>query len=55
MVMTPLEYLQQKVVAILKPSSVEGVGFFAVRDIEIGESVFEPWMGESGIYSITQE
>lgn len=53
--MTPLEYLQQKVIAILKPSSIEGVGFFAVRDMEIGEFVFEPWEGESGIYSITQE
>ena len=55
MVMSPLEYLQQKVVAILKPSPIEGVGFFAVRDIEVGEFVFEPWVGESGIYSITQE
>jgi hypothetical protein len=53
--MTPLEYLQQKVTAILKPSSVEGVGFFAIRDIEAGESVFDLWHGESGIYSITQE
>ena len=53
--MSPIEYLQQKVVSIIKPSSVGGVGLFAVRDIEIGEFVFEPWMGESAIYSITQD
>ena len=53
--MTPLEYLQEKVMTILKPSSVEGVGFFAIRDIEIGEKIFDPWTGESGIYSITHE
>ena len=53
--MLPIEYLNNKVSAILKPSSIEGIGFFAVRDIEIGEFVFEPWSGESGIYSITQD
>ena len=53
--MTALEYLNQKVVGILKPSNLGGVGFFAVRDLEIGEIVFEPWLGDSGIYSITQE
>lgn len=53
--MTAFEYLRDKVSAILKPSPLSGVGFFAVRDIEIGEIVFEPWLGESGIHSITQE
>jgi len=53
--MLPIEYLKNKVSAILKPSSIEGIGFFAVRDIEIGERIFEPWTGESGIYSITQD
>ena len=53
--MSVLEYLNNEVTAILKPSPLGGVGFFAVKDIEIGESVFEPWYGESGIYSITQE
>jgi hypothetical protein len=53
--MSVLEYLNTKVTAILKPSPLGGIGFFAVKDIEVGESVFEPWYGESGIYSITQE
>jgi len=52
--MSPFEYLQNHVVSILKPSQVSGVGFFAIRDIDEGESIFEPWFGESGIYSITQ-
>jgi len=53
--MSPIEYLQQKVVSIIKPSSVAGVGFFAIKDIEEGTFIFEPWTGETGIYSITQE
>jgi len=53
--MTPYEYLKKKVVSVIKPSSLGGVGFFAVRDIEVGENVFEPWYGEDGLYHITQE
>ena len=51
--MSPFEYLQNHVVSIIKPSRISGVGFFAIRDIEEGESVFEPWFGETGVYSIT--
>jgi hypothetical protein len=50
-----LEYLQSSVTCILKPSRTGGVGFFAVRDIEIGETMFKPWTGPSGIYSITHD
>lgn len=53
--MTPLDYLETKVSCILKPSRIGGVGFFAIRDIEPGEIMFEPWLGDSGIYSITQD
>jgi hypothetical protein len=54
--MTAYEYLQKYVVSILKPSHfLSGVGYFAVRDIKKGEPIFEPWYGESGIYSITHE
>lgn len=53
--MTAYEYLQKYVVSILKPSHLGGVGYFAVRDIKRGELIFNPWYGESGIYSITQE
>ncbi len=51
--MTVYDYLKNHVVAILKPSRISGVGFFAIRNIEKGESIFYPWFGESGIYSIT--
>ena len=53
--MTAYEYLQRYVVSILKPSHISGIGYFAVRDIEKGDLIFNPWYGESGVYSITQE
>ncbi len=53
--MTAFEYLNKYVTSILKPSRINGVGFFAIRDIEEGESIFEPWKGESGIYSVTND
>lgn len=53
--MTAIEYLLQEVKCILKPSRINGVGFIAVRDIEIGEVMFKPWLEESGIYSITHD
>jgi hypothetical protein len=53
--MTPFEYIKNCVVSILKPSRIHGVGFFAIRDIELGESIFDPWFGESGIYHITHD
>tara|TARA_B110000977_G_scaffold155340_1_gene197586 strand:+ start:2314 stop:2787 length:474 start_codon:yes stop_codon:yes gene_type:complete len=53
--MKPLYYLKNKVNCILKHSNLGGVGFFAVRDIEVNEVMFEPWTGESGIYSITHD
>jgi hypothetical protein len=53
--MSPYEYVKNHVVSILKPSPISGIGFFAIRDIQKGKSIFEPWYGESGIYFITQE
>lgn len=53
--MTAYEYLQKHVVSVIKPSTMGGVGYFAVRDILVGEPIFEPWYGESGIYSITHD
>lgn len=53
--MTPFEYIKKYVVSIIKPSKINGVGFFAVRDILKGERIFETWKGESGVYFITQE
>ena len=53
--MTGYEYLKKNVVSILKPSFMGGIGYFAVRDIKKGELIFNPWYGESGVYSITQD
>lgn len=53
--MTAYEYLRDYVVSILKPSHISGVGYFAVRDIKKGDLIFNPWYGESGVHSITQE
>ena len=53
--MSPYEYLRNHVVSIIKPSPIGGVGLFAVRDIKEGESLFEVWPNESGIYHITHD
>lgn len=39
----------------LRPSSVHGIGVFALRDIKAGEHVFEVWKGETGMYIITND
>jgi hypothetical protein len=53
--MTAYEYLKNHVVSVIKPSQIGGVGSFAVRDIYKDELIFQPWYGESGIYSITHD
>ena len=53
--MTAYEYLHKYVVSTLKPSSIQGVGSFAVRDIKKDEPIFQPWYGNSGVHSITHE
>jgi hypothetical protein len=39
----------------LAPSSIHGIGVFAIRDIKKGEQVFSVWDGETGIYLIPNE
>jgi hypothetical protein len=53
--MTPFEYLKNHVNTKLAPSKVHGVGIVAMRDLEIGESVFTNWEGESGVYYLTED
>jgi len=53
--MTAYEYLTQCVMTRLRPSSVHGIGVFALRDIKAGEHVFEVWKGETGMYIITND
>jgi hypothetical protein len=53
--MSPFEYIKNYVVTRIKPSSTHGVGVFAIKDIKKGEFVFQQWLGETGIYKITNE
>ena len=39
----------------IRPSNIEGVGVFAIRDIKEGEQLFTKWEGETGIYIIPNE
>jgi hypothetical protein len=53
--MTPFEYIKNCVVTRIKPSPTHGVGLFAIKDIKKGDFVFQQWLGETGIYKITDE
>jgi hypothetical protein len=53
--MTPIEYIKKHVNIKISPSPINGVGVFALRDIEKDEILFKDWEGESGIYKITEE
>jgi hypothetical protein len=52
--MTPFEYISTKIYVKLKPSRIQGVGVFAIKDIPIGINPFEIWNGESNTYPITE-
>lgn len=53
--MSPFEYIRNCVVTRIRPSSIHGVGTFAIKDIKKGEFMFQPWLGDSGIYTITKD
>lgn len=39
----------------VRPSKIQGVGVFAIRDILAGENVFPKWDGETAIYIIPND
>lgn len=47
-----LNHLVNNIKTEIKPSTIQGVGVFAIRDIKVGENVFPKWEGETGIYVI---
>lgn len=51
--MTAYEYIRDCVNTKLESSIIQGVGVFALRDIEENEEVFKLWKGESGEYTLT--
>lgn len=53
--MTAFQYIAKHVNVKLAPSLINGVGVFAIRDIEIGEKLFVNWTGESGKYYLTEQ
>lgn len=52
--MTPYEYVKNHVNVKISPSTIQGVGVFALRDIEKGEELFVNWTGETGLYHLTE-
>jgi hypothetical protein len=52
--MNAFEYISTKVFVKLKPSRIQGVGVFAVKDIPKDTNPFEVWSGDTGIYSISE-
>jgi hypothetical protein len=48
-------HLSQNVKTEIRPSKVDGVGVFAIRDILKGENVFPEWQLKSGIYLVSNE
>lgn len=53
--MTPFSYIENKVYTQIRPSKIQGVGVFAMKDIPKGVDPFEPWEGESGRYPVTEK
>lgn len=50
----PYDYIKNHVNVKLAPSSIHGVGIFALRDIEKGEKLFVEWNGETGQYFLNE-
>lgn len=53
--MNAYSYIKERVFVKLKPSRLQGIGVFAIRDIPQGTDLFQPWQGESGRYAISEE
>jgi len=50
--MDAYDYLSTHITSDIAPSSIHGIGTFALRDLEVGESLFNVWTGESRIYTM---
>lgn len=53
--MTPFEYISTKVFVKIKPSKIQGVGVFAIKDIPEGIHLFEKWTGDTETYPISED
>jgi hypothetical protein len=50
-----IKHLSTNIKTKLSVSPLHGVGVFAIRDINVGESVFPIWEGDSFMYAIPNE
>jgi hypothetical protein len=53
--MNAFSYIKDKVFVKLKPSKIAGIGVFAIKDIPSDTELFDPWLGETNYYPISQE
>ena len=51
--MTAYQYIKNHINVKLQPSLINGVGVFALCDIQKDEELFKLWNGESGEYKLT--
>jgi len=51
--MTAYDYINKFINVKLCPSNIDGVGVFALRDIQKDEELFKVWGGESGEYTLS--
>lgn len=49
------DYLSNYIITDIAPSPIHGIGTFALRDLEVGESVFTSWKGQSRIYTLDKD
>lgn len=52
--MDAFDYILNHVFVKLKPSKIQGVGVFALRDIPKDTYLFHLWEGDSGMYSVEE-
>lgn len=50
-----IDHLEMNIKTKIAPSSIHGIGVFAIKDIKKGEQIFTPWDGETGVYMIPND
>lgn len=53
--MNAYNYISKNIFVKLKPSKVDGVGVFAIKDIPKNTFLFETWKGDSGYFPIKEK
>lgn len=53
--MNAFNYLNNQLKTRIGPSPIHGIGTFALKDLEVGETLFETWKGETRVYVLSKE